>query len=205
MSGYKTFTITWIFVCVISIMVIGCERGQRMLAPVASEVSTRDEPTTDTNVESPVADIFADIELPPEPTIPSDANLLESDNVFHTTDEEIKMVNEEYWTVVITKTANDANLNEDVINFFIEVREYAEKYCGALEGSQPPEISIYFQDRKERSIFIDSLTGGSTTELREMNENWWYINLAVGIVDSKDTYYTLHITANQNPCVYRTQ
>ena len=205
MSGYKPFTINiWITACVVLLMALGCDRGQRMLSPVISELPIVED-TTDTKVESPITDIFADIEIPQEPTIPTDANLLESDNVFHTTYEEIREVDEKYWDVVLVDTATEAYQNEKVINFFKEVKEHAEKYCSANERIRAPEISIYFSMRNERDAFKDSLSGGWTTELRKIAEKWWYLSESVAIVDGIDTYYTLHIAPNQNPCVFENQ
>ena len=202
MSGYKPFTINiWITACVVLLMALGCDKGQQMLSPVISDTPVVED-TTDTNVESPIADIFDDIELSPEPTIPTDTNLLESDNVFHTTHEEIKQVDEEYWDVVLVSTSTEAYENEKVINFFNEVKERAEKYCGKNESTYPPEMTIYFSNRDERDTFKNLLTGTWTTSIHDEGK-WWYLHEAVGIVESKDIYYTLHITASWDACVFR--
>ena len=205
MSGYKTFTTKiWITLCVLLLTAIGCDSGQRMLSPVVSELPTVNQPTTNKD-ESPASDIFADIEISSEPTIPSDADILESDRVFYTESEEIKKWDEEYWRIAIVNTATEAYQNEKVINFFNEVKEYAEKYCRARERPQPPEMGIYFKKRDERDAFKDSLPGGWTTELRNIAGKWWYLSESVAIVDGKAIHYTLHMSANQDPCAFENQ
>ena len=52
-----------------------------MLKPVMSEKPVAEQPITDTAVETPVTDIFTDIELPPEPTVPLGTDILDTDNV----------------------------------------------------------------------------------------------------------------------------
>lgn len=201
-SGWIKFSTLILFM-----LVFGCERGQQMIAPVMSEQPVVEQPTTDTVVESPVTDIFTDIDLPPEPTIPEGTVISDTDFVFHATSEEVQQWREEFWDSVMVDTANEAYQSEAVTNFFNDAKERAEKECGSNVHSSPPEVSVYFRSREERERFKELLPGTWATDIVEVDRDghWWRVTDSVGIIDKTDVYYLANLSANWDPCVFRDQ
>ena len=191
---------------IVFLLIFGCGREQQMLKPIMSEKPVAEQPITDTDVETPATDIFTDIDLPPEPTIPVDADVLDTDNVFHATSEQVQEWRENYSLVIVMiDTANEAYQSEAVTTFFNDTKERAEKYCGSTAYPRPPEISVYFKSREEREIFKNSLPGTWTTDLLDSDDHWWHVRSGVGVIDQTDVYYTVSLTANWDPCFLRNQ
>lgn len=198
----KTFQASFL---IVFLLIFGCGREQQMLKPIMSEKPVAEQPITDNAVETPVTDIFTDIDLPPVPTIPIGADVLDTDNVFHATSEEVQEWRELLWDVVMVDTANEAYQSEAVTNFFNNTKERAEEYCGTNTRPRPPEVSVYFRSREEREIFKNSLPGTWTTDLLDMDDHWWLVTDGVGIIDQTDVYYTVGLSGNWDPCVFRNQ
>ena len=206
----------------------GCNQGREMMKPVIQEVVTDDTavvPTTEDtiidvapsaeeltqeemNAEEPtpeegtaIADIFADIDLPPEPTIPEGADVLDTDRVFHATTEDFLEGNQLHGRIDIQAGENPSQ-NESVIAFFQESRAWAEEFCGKAIQGQVPRLDISFKFRAEREAFKDSLPGGWTESVFD-KETWWYIHVEnTLIIDSTDVYYTMLFNVT-DPCVFR--
>lgn len=181
---------------IVFLLIFGCDRGQQMLKPVMSEKPVTEQPTTD---ETPGTDIFTDIDLPPAPTIPEGADILDTDIVVHTTSVELQRDREEFgWNFVMVDTANEAYQSEVVTNFFNDTKEWAEEYCGSTTFTRSPSVAVYLRSREEREIFKNSLPG--------KDDGWWWVRGGVNIIDQTDVYYSVHLDVEgQDPCVFRNQ
>ncbi len=190
---------------IVFLLIFGCDRGQQMLKPVMSEKPVTEQPTTD---ETPGTDIFTDIDLPPEPTIPEGADILDTDRVYHDTSAELQQNREEYGTdFVMVDTAQEAYQSEVVTNLFNDTKEWAEEYCGSNSvGDAPEHVFVHFRIREEREIFKNSLPGTWATNQLDMDDHWWLVRDWVTIIDQTDVYYTVRLDANWwDPCVFRNQ
>ena len=172
------------------LLVIGCNQQQRILKPVMDTL--QDEPiveapaTESAPTEEVAIDVdFSDVELPPEGTIPEDIVILDTDRVFHYT--------QETWTKTLHvdpfETANEASTSEVVLDYFESVKAWIEAYCGKAEQAPPPDLNIHFTSRVERQKFKDALPGGYTGDGASwgINEEW------VSIVDSTNAYFGVSI------------
>ena len=188
----------WCSILILCVLVFGCDRGQQMLKPVISEKPVAEQPITDNTVETPGTDIFTDIDLPPEPTIPEGADILDTDIVVHTTSAEVQQWREDGRGFVMVDTANEAYQSEVVTNFFNDTKEWAEEYCESTTFTRSPSVAVYLRSREEREIFKNSLPG--------KDDGWWWIRVSVNIIDQTDVYYTVVLDVEgQDPCVFRNQ
>ena len=172
-------------------------------APSAEELTQEEmnaeEPTPEAGTG--IADIFADINLPSEPTIPEGADVLDTDRVFHYTTETF-LEQTQTWGGIVIEAGENPLENEGVLAFFQETKAWAEEFCGKPSYSSAPDLHIYSNSRAEREAFKDSLPGGWTKNPSD-DDPWWYIHVEnTLIVDSTDVYYTMLFNAT-DPCVFR--
>ena len=182
------------------LLIIGCNQQQRMLVPAMDaiqnepvvEAPATEEPATEEEVAIDVD--FSDVELPPEGTIPEGITILDTDRIFHYTQEAWA----ETFYVDTFETAAEASTSDVVLEYFESVKVWMEAYCGKAEQAPPPELNIQFTSRVELQKFKDTLPGGYTHTFDD--NKWWGSNTEwVNIVDSTDAYFGVSIIAN-DPC-----
>ena len=190
---------------------IGCDQEMKQIGNIVKmddipidDMPQPDEPLPEeTPLEIPVD--FTDIDLPPEPTIPEDANILETDHVWHVTTQTFEQIKSDYDLNNIThleiESAVDAVKDERVIDFFTEVKQWAQDNCDNPPPFLPDfDMHIYFTSREEQQTFIDALPGDYSTWDNRKDKAWWYIATQVGVVDSTHVHYVLDVSNNISPC-----
>ena len=194
---------------IVFLLTLGCDRGQQMIKPVMNEIPVVEESVADTTEETTpevsdeITDIFTDIEIPPEPTIPAGADVLETDRVFHFTTDDF-LEDAQTWGRTDIQVGENPSQNKDVLDFFQDTKAWAEKFCGKSSYDQPPRLNLTFRSRAEREAFKESLPGG-WTEDPSNKENWWYIHVEnTLIVDSTDVYYSVYFNG-ADACAFRNQ
>ena len=166
---------------------------------IAEPAEPVEEPTPENSTG--ITDIFTDIDLPTEPTIPEGADVLDTDRVFHYTTETFLERTQTRGGIVIEAGENPLE-NEGVLAFFQETKAWAEEFCGKPSYISAPDLHIYSNSRAEREAFKDSLPGGWTKN-PSGDDPWWYIHVEnTIIVDSRDVYYTVLFKAT-SPCAFR--
>ena len=192
----------------LAVVVIGCDDMRKPVMNVISEPVVTEKPAEAEPVEEPtpenstgITDIFTDIDLPTEPTIPEGADVLDTDRVFHYTTETFLEQTQTRGGIVIEAGENPLE-NEGVLAFFQETKAWAEEFCGKPSYISAPDLHIYSNSRAEREAFKDSLPGGWTKNPSD-DDPWWYIHVEnTIIVDSRDVYYTVLFKAT-SPCAFR--
>ena len=168
-------------------------------APTADKELTPEEPTPENSTG--ITDIFTDIDLPPESTIPKGTDVLDTDRVFHYTTETF-LEETRTWGGIVIEVGENPLENEGVLAFFQETKAWAEEFCGKSSYSSAPDLHIYFNSRAEREAFKNSLPGGWAKNASD-DEPWWYIHVEnTVIIDSRDVYYTVLFNAT-SPCAFR--
>ena len=211
---FREFTL---ILLAITIAIVGCDEGQKMMEPMMPPVVT--DPVTELPAEPAPEDIS--INFNPNPPAPPDTSNLADLDILKS-DRELTYEDNVFLERNADAFFNDAKtaIQSDLMTEFFESSEqWIAQFCRKNVRAEPDQIELYFATRQARKDFLNTLPGGyfawyhltldmpddlweeaANTPVPEdadahLSDSWWWVSAWVVIVSDK-AYYAVGIYVN---------